>query len=91
MSQTNQMIWLYQNKLRSWITIDEERYDSLLESVPPLRQSGNSFICGEPVLFHVYYICREVNGKYQYLLGSLDEWNKGIVSDNDPDNTGTNS
>lgn len=91
MSQLKQMVWMYENKLRSWITITEERYNDLLEAVPPLRQSESSFIYGEAVLFHVYFICRKVDDKYQYLLGTLKEWGEGITSNNDPDNTGTNS
>jgi len=65
---------------RYWQEIDEERYDWLMNCVPPLRYFGNAFLNSEAYTStedgrtSIFMCCSVINGRFYYRLCTVAEF-----------------
>lgn len=74
---------LYLN-IRTWIPISQERFDYMLECLPPLRMGCGGFVNSEAYSSindeEVYFVAYKNNGNCWATYGTLAEWDRGLLT-----------
>ena len=79
----------FHSNSRQWRPISQEKFDYMLECLPPIRSMGRGgFVNSEPWDFDgedIYFVALQANGAYYATLGTLAEWDsKKLTLDDIP-------
>jgi hypothetical protein len=69
----------FSSNTRQWRPISPEKFNYMLECLPPIRMGRGGFVNSEPWDFldngeEIYFVALQANGGYYATLGTLAEW-----------------
>ena len=75
----------FHSNSRQWRPISQEKFDYMLECLPPIRMGRGGFVNSEPWDSlpdgeDIYFVALQANGAYYATLGTLAEWDYGSLT-----------
>ena len=75
----------FHSNSRQWRTISPEKFNYMLECLPPARRGRGGFVNSEPWDSlddgeDIYFVALQANGAYYATLGTLAEWDYGSLT-----------